>query len=185
VRSESSTKQISGSPLQTHNAKGVGLYDDVGHDAFASGGLDKIGFRIVRHLAGCPGWHTQSELARSLGVAPGTVCRRVQAAKEGPYGVSLNRRRALVTSGLVERNEKGALRLRPGVRPEDLDAVAEYFGTLGARDEHRVALRGRYQLMGWLSEDCHWIDPTTDEPGTVATWLLPSSLIEGELRLTI
>jgi len=53
------------------------------------------------------------------------------------------------------------------------------FGALGARDDHRVALRKRYQLMGWLSEGCHWIDPSTGEPGTVAAWLLPSASTAG------
>ncbi len=134
----------------------------VGHDALRRDALDLTGYAIAAHLMAHPDtWHSQASVARAVGVCSSTVNRHVRD------------HRALIASGIVERDERGRLKATSRLDPATLDHVANLRGTLGRRDRDRLRTAQWYQLEGYMDRDLRWISQATGEVGNVATWLLP------------
>lgn len=134
----------------------------VGHDALRRDALDLTGYAIAAHLMTQPdNWHTQASVARAVGVCSSTVNRHVRD------------HRALIATGIVERDERGRLKATSQLDPATLDHVAGLRGTLGRRDRDRRRTAEWYQHEGFMDRNLRWITQATGEVGNIATWLLP------------
>lgn len=128
------------------------------HDAFREGALGETGWRILDRLMRHPGPRTQTEVARSTGIHPGTVNRHVTPVSP------------LVSYGLVQR-VKGTINASLPLDETVLDTIARDLGTHGHRARHLAGLRAEYVGAGTLDDGGWWIDRDTGERRGYAAWL--------------
>lgn len=157
--------QSTPTPHPTPDSGSGGVHAQFGHDAFHADGLNVTGLRILIALhRASPDWLSQTAVARSTGLCASTVSRHVRA--DWP----------LVHDGLVERNDRGAVRSGAAVTQDLLDQIAARLGTAGRGNQRREREADRLRRDGYLDTDNVWIDQRTGDPtGRSADWLEATS----------